>query len=64
MIGRLRGELIAKQPPQLMLEVGGIGYELEAPMSTFYVLPKIGEHVTLLTHLLVREDAPYLICLR
>ena len=57
MIGRLRGELVAKQPPYLMLEVGGIGYELEAPMSTFYALPSIGEQVTLFTHLLVREDA-------
>ncbi len=57
MIGRLRGELVAKQPPYLLLEVGGIGYELEAPMSTFYALPNIGEQVTLFTHLLVREDA-------
>ena len=60
MIGRLRGELVVKQPPFLMLEVGGIGYELEAPMSTFYALPNIGEQVTLFTHLLVREDAQIL----
>jgi Holliday junction DNA helicase RuvA len=56
MIGRLRGELAAKHPPHLMLEVGGIGYELEAPMTTFYVLPGIGEAVTLYTHLQVRDD--------
>lgn len=57
MIGRLRGELIAKQPPHLLLEVGGVGYELEAPMSTFYALPPLGEQTVLFTHLLVREDA-------
>jgi len=56
MIGRLRGELIYKQPPFLMVDVGGVGYELEAPMSTFYDLPLKGE-VTLFTHLAVREDA-------
>lgn len=56
MIGRLRGELIHKQPPFLMVEVGGVGYELEAPMSTFYDLPLQGE-VILFTHLAVREDA-------
>lgn len=57
MIGRLRGTLLSKQPPNLMLEVLGVGYELEAPMSTFYTLPKLGEEATLFTHLLVREDA-------
>lgn len=60
MIGRLRGQLLAKQPPQLLLDVGGVGYELEAPMSTFYELPAVGETVTLVTHLLVREDAQIL----
>jgi Holliday junction DNA helicase RuvA len=57
MIGRLRGELVYKHPPQLMIEVNGVGYELEAPMSTFYDLPVVGEAVTLFTHLSVREDA-------
>lgn len=57
MIGRLRGEIAAKHPPQLLLDVNGVGYELEAPMSTFYDLPAVGETVTLLTHLTVREDA-------
>lgn len=57
MIGRLRGEVVAKQPPALVLDVGGVGYELEAPMSTFFNLPATGETVTLHTHLVVREDA-------
>lgn len=57
MIGSLSGVLTAKAPPHLLLEVGGIGYELEAPMSTFFVLPEIGERARLLTHLHVREDA-------
>ena len=57
MIGSLRGRLAAKSPPQLLLEVGGVGYELEAPMSTFYDLPTVGAEVRLLTHLVVREDA-------
>lgn len=57
MIGRLKGILAEKQPPQLLLDVGGVGYEVEAPMSTFYSLPKPGEPLTLLTHLTVREDA-------
>lgn len=57
MIGRLHGTLIVKSPPALMLEVGGVGYELEAPMSTFYGLPSTGSMVTLYTHLVVREDA-------
>ena len=57
MIGRLTGKLVAKQPPWLILDVGGVGYEIEAPMSTFYRLPPVGETVTLQTHLTVREDA-------
>nr|WP_207148504.1 Holliday junction branch migration protein RuvA [Thiococcus pfennigii] len=56
-IGRLRGEILAKHPPSLLLDVNGVGYELEAPMSTFYDLPAVGETVTLVTHLAVREDA-------
>lgn len=57
MIGSLRGILIAKAPPQLVLEAGGVGYEIEAPMSTFYTLPPVGHELRLLTHLVVREDA-------
>jgi holliday junction DNA helicase RuvA len=57
MIGSLRGSIVAKIPPQLTVEVGGIGYELEAPMSTFFLLPAVGQEVRLLTHLVVREDA-------
>lgn len=57
MIGFLRGRLAAKQPPQLLVDVGGVGYELEAPMSTFYGLPAVGAEVSLFTHLVVREDA-------
>jgi Holliday junction DNA helicase RuvA len=57
MIGRLRGTLLEKQPPLLLLDVGGVGYEVEAPMGTFYQLPEIGATVTLHTHLVVREDA-------
>ena len=57
MIGFLRGTLAGKQPPQLLVEGGGVGYEVEAPMSTFYQLPETGQPVHLLTHLLVREDA-------
>ena len=57
MIGRLRGILISKQPPWLMIEVGGIGYELEAPMSTIYDLPATGKEVALLTHYAVKEDS-------
>lgn len=60
MIGRLRGAIVYKRPPQLLLDVGGVGYELEAPMSTFYDLPAVGETVTLVTHLAVREDAQVL----
>lgn len=57
MIGFLKGRLAAKHPPGLMIDVGGVGYELEAPMSTFYGLAAIGEPVALFTHLVVREDA-------
>ncbi|MCP4992777.1 MAG: Holliday junction branch migration protein RuvA [Gammaproteobacteria bacterium] len=57
MIGRLRGEMVYKHPPELMLDVAGVGYELLAPMSTFYDLPEVGAPVTLFTHLVVREDA-------
>ena len=57
MIGFLRGRLHAKHPPHLVVDVGGVGYELEAPMSTFYGLPAQGETVSLVTHLVVREDA-------
>jgi holliday junction DNA helicase RuvA len=57
MIGSVRGRIVSKTPPQLTVEVGGLGYELEAPMSTFFLLPSVGEEVRLLTHLVVREDA-------
>ncbi len=57
MIGSVRGRIASKTPPQLMVEVGGVGYEIEAPMSTFFLLPSVGEEVFLLTHLVVREDA-------
>ena len=57
MIGHLRGRLVAKHPPQLVVDVGGVGYEVEAPMSTFYGLPATGAEVQLHTHLVVREDA-------
>jgi len=57
MIGSVHGRIASKTPPQLTVEVGGLGYELEAPMSTFFLLPALGEEVRLLTHLVVREDA-------
>ncbi|GAA5164427.1 Holliday junction branch migration protein RuvA [Viridibacterium curvum] len=57
MIGRLTGSLLEKNPPQILLDVGGVGYEVEVPMSTFYNLPGTGERVSLATHLVVREDA-------
>jgi Holliday junction DNA helicase RuvA len=57
MIGSVRGRIVSKTPPQLTVEAGGLGYELEAPMSTFFLLPAVGEEVRLLTHLVVREDA-------
>ena len=57
MIGRLSGILLEKNPPQLLLDVQGVAYEVDVPMSTFYNLPQNGERVTLFTHLVVREDA-------
>ena len=57
MIGRLSGKLIEKQPPQIIVDVQGLGYEIDVPMSTFYNLPGLGEIITLFTHLVVREDA-------
>ncbi|MFO1434013.1 MAG: Holliday junction branch migration protein RuvA [Candidatus Competibacteraceae bacterium] len=57
MIGRLRGVLLEKHPPYLLLEVNGVGYEVEAPISTFYKLPETGREISLHTHLAVREDA-------
>lgn len=57
MIGRIRGTLLEKQPPHLLVEAGGLGYELQAPMTTFYRLPPVGQEVVLHTHLQVREDA-------
>ncbi len=57
MIGSVQGRIATKMPPQLTVEVAGIGYELEAPMSTYFTLPPIGAEVRLLTHLVVREDA-------
>jgi Holliday junction DNA helicase RuvA len=56
-IGFVRGKLVVKTPPHLTVDVGGVGYDIEAPMSTFYNLPAIGSEVRLLTHLVVREDA-------
>ena len=56
MIGFLRGTLLTKRPPLLTIDVGGVGYELEAPMSTFYRLPDAGQPLSLVTHLVVRED--------
>jgi Holliday junction DNA helicase RuvA len=56
-IGLLRGKILAKQPPSLLLDVHGVGYEVDAPMTTFYDLPEVGAEVTLFTHLAVREDA-------
>jgi Holliday junction DNA helicase RuvA len=56
-IGHLRGRLVRKAPPALIVDVNGVGYELEAPMSTFYRLPEVGSEVELATHLVVREDA-------
>ncbi len=60
MIGRLSGTLAEKNPPQLLVDVNGVGYEVDVPMSTFYNLPGLGERVVLLTHFVVREDAQVL----
>ncbi len=60
MIGRLTGTLAEKTPPQVLLDVNGVGYEVDVPMSSFYNLPGLGERVTLLTHFIVREDAQLL----
>ena len=60
MIGRLTGIVAEKSPPHVLLDVGGVGYELDVPMSSFFNLPALGERVTLLTHFVVREDAQLL----
>jgi Holliday junction DNA helicase RuvA len=60
MIGQIRGIILEKQAPQLVLDVQGLGYEIDAPMSTFYQLPDLGQQVTLFTHFVVREDAHHL----
>jgi len=60
MIGRLTGVIAEKSPPLVLIDVGGVGYELDVPMSTFYNLPALGERATLLTHFVVREDAQQL----
>jgi holliday junction DNA helicase RuvA len=60
MIGRMTGTLAEKSPPHLLLDVHGVGYEIDVPMSTFYNLPNVGAEVTLLTHFVVREDAQVL----
>ena len=57
MIGYVRGRLVSRHPPQLLIDVQGLGYELDAPMTTFYDLPEVGSEVALYTHLVVREDA-------
>jgi Holliday junction DNA helicase RuvA len=57
MIGRITGSLLEKNPPQILVDVAGVGYEIDVPMSTFYNLPNLGEKVALVTHLVVREDA-------
>ena len=60
MIGQLNGILLEKNPPQVLVDCGGVGYEVDVPMSTFYQLPSCGEHVKLLIHFVVREDAQIL----
>ena len=57
MIGRIQGILLQKNPPQLLVDCQGVGYEIDVPMSTFYNVPAVGEKVTLFTHLAIREDA-------
>jgi Holliday junction DNA helicase RuvA len=60
MIGRIRGQLVYKQPPLILVEVGGVGYELQVPMTTLFHLPELGSEVSLVTHFVVREDAQLL----
>lgn len=60
MIGQIRGIILEKQPPQLIIDVHGVGYEIDAPMSTFYQLPDSGQEIKLYTHFVVREDAQHL----
>jgi Holliday junction DNA helicase RuvA len=60
MIGRLRGVILKKTPPELLLDVNGVGYEVQSPMSTFYVLPEVGQEIIIHTHFVVREDAQLL----
>jgi len=60
MIGRITGRLAEKNPPQILIDVNGVGYELEVPMSTFYGLPALGQNVSLSTHMAVREDGHFL----
>ena len=60
MIGRIRGHLVYKQPPDILVEVGGVGYEIQVPMTTLFRLPELGSEVSLVTHFVVREDAQLL----
>ena len=60
MIGKLTGTLLEKNPPEVLVDCGGVGYEVQVPMSTFYNLPNLGEKISLLTHFIVREDAQLL----
>ncbi len=60
MIGRIKGIILEKIPPHILIDCNGVGYEIEVPMTTFYDLPEVGSEVTLLTHFLVREDAQLL----
>jgi Holliday junction DNA helicase RuvA len=60
MIGRIRGNLVHKQPPVILVEVGGVGYEIQVPMTTLFQLPELGDQVSLVTHFVVREDAQLL----
>ena len=60
MIGRLRGVIVTRQPPEIVVDVAGVGYEVQVPMSTFFQLPAVGEEVSLVTHFAVREDAQLL----
>ena len=60
MIGRIRGQLVLKQPPDILVEVGGVGYEIQVPMTTLFQLPQLGDEVSLVTHFVVREDAQLL----